>query len=143
MLIGLCARDVCAQIALMPLMACSPNLRTHFRHLSDFAVVVVFLVLIVYVFLIVVAVMVIVFLVLIVFVLLIAVAVMVDRHHQWSKFKWGGVGQGAKTNQNSNGKGQRRKPRPINVKAGRTMKWCRIMSDNSLCRHPCKINRLS
>ena len=86
--------------------------------LSDFAVVVVFLVLIVYVFLIVVAVMVIVFLVLIVFVLLIAVAVMVVRHHQWSKFKWGGVGQGAKTNQNSNGKGQGRKPRPINVKAG-------------------------
>ena len=86
--------------------------------LSDFAAVVVFLVLIVYVFLIVVAVMVIVFLVLIVFVLLIAVAVMVVRHHQWSKFKWGGVGQGAKTNQNSNGKGQGRKPRPINVKAG-------------------------
>ena len=77
MLIGLCARDVCAQIALMPLMACSPNLRTHFRHLSDFAVVVVFLVLIVYVFLIVVAVMVFAFLVLIVYVLLIAVAVMV------------------------------------------------------------------
>ena len=45
--------------------------------LSDFAVVVVFLVLIVYVFLIVVAVMVVVFLVLIVYVLLIAVAVMV------------------------------------------------------------------
>ena len=61
----------------MPLMACSPNLRTHFRHLSDFAAVVVFLVLIVYVFLIVVAVMVFAFLVLIVYVLLIAVAVMV------------------------------------------------------------------
>ena len=28
----------------MPLMACSPNLRTHFRHLSDFALVVVLLV---------------------------------------------------------------------------------------------------
>ena len=61
----------------MPLMACSPNLRTHFRHLSDFAAVVVLLVLIVKVFLIAVAVMVIVFLVLIVYVLLIAVAVMV------------------------------------------------------------------
>ena len=42
----------------MPLMACSPNLRTHFRHLSDFAAVVVFLVLIVCVLLIAVAVMV-------------------------------------------------------------------------------------
>ena len=61
----------------MPLMACSPNLRTHFRHLSDFAAVVVFLVLIVNVFLIAVALMAIVFLVLIVYVLLTAVVVMV------------------------------------------------------------------
>ena len=77
MFVVVCERDVHSQNALLPLMACSPNLRTHFRHLSDFAAVVVFLVLIVNVFLIAVAVMVIVFLVLIVCVLLIAVAVMV------------------------------------------------------------------
>ena len=33
----------------MPLMACSPNLRTHFRHLSDFAVVVAILVFVWYI----------------------------------------------------------------------------------------------
>ena len=50
MLIGVCARDVCSQIALMPLMACSPNLRTHFRHLYDFAVVVILVVFVSYLF---------------------------------------------------------------------------------------------
>ena len=59
----------------MPLMACSPNLRTHFRHLSDFAAVVVFLVLIVNVFLIAVAVMV------IGFVLILLAAVAGDGGH--------------------------------------------------------------
>ena len=75
MLIGVCARDVRSQITLMPLMACSPTLRTHFRHLSDFAAVVVFLVLIVYVFLIAVAVMV------VGFVLILLVAVAGDGGH--------------------------------------------------------------